>query len=367
MPSWVFSPSLGYPPLDLLPDTNTTQVQQWIQEVKNSGVSIPDLQVSQPGGCSANPTLVTNTSRCWWTCGGCTRSTDIVSCPDKFTWGLSYDDGPSPWTSSLLNYLNANNLNTTFFIVGSRAISRPDILQAEYMSGHQLSVHTWSHPYLTTLTTEQVIAELGWTKKAIKDITGVTPNTWRPPYGDVDDRVRAIAQAMGLTTIIWTLYNGQQFDTDDWHIDAGYPVDQVIDNFETILDEASSMDTGFIVLEHDLWQQTVDVAVGYILPNALARKEFSLKSIIYCLHKPLEDAYIETNNNVTNPTSFGATTLTPGQTGALTVVSGGSSSTSMSKGGSGSHGFVNTQVNLGGLLGSLVMVVAGVFGGAILL
>ena len=54
--------------------------------------------------------------------------------------------------------------------------------------------------------------------------------------------------------------------SDDWHIDAGYPVDQVIDNFETILDEASSMDTGFIVLEHDLWQQTVDVAVGYILP-----------------------------------------------------------------------------------------------------
>lgn len=39
------------------------------------------------------------------------------------------------------------------------------------------SVHTWSHPYLTTLTNEQIVAELGWTAKAIKEITGVTPNT----------------------------------------------------------------------------------------------------------------------------------------------------------------------------------------------
>jgi peptidoglycan/xylan/chitin deacetylase (PgdA/CDA1 family) len=40
------------------------------------------------------------------------------------------------------------------------------------MLGHQLSVHTWSHPSLTTLTNEQVIAELGWTAKIIKDVTG---------------------------------------------------------------------------------------------------------------------------------------------------------------------------------------------------
>jgi peptidoglycan/xylan/chitin deacetylase (PgdA/CDA1 family) len=40
------------------------------------------------------------------------------------------------------------------------------------MLGHQLSVHTWSHPSLTTLTTEQVIAELGWTAKIIKAVTG---------------------------------------------------------------------------------------------------------------------------------------------------------------------------------------------------
>ena len=57
---------------------------------------------------------------------------------------------------------------------------------------------------MTTLTTEEAIAELGWTKKIIKDVLGVTPNYWRPPYGDIDDRIRAISQAMDLTPIMWT-------------------------------------------------------------------------------------------------------------------------------------------------------------------
>jgi peptidoglycan/xylan/chitin deacetylase (PgdA/CDA1 family) len=132
------------------------------------------------------------------------RETDITECPDKMTWGLSYDDGPSPYTPLLLDYLDEKNITSTFFLVGSRVISRPQMVQSEYMAGHQLSVHTWSHPYLTKLTNEQIVAELGWTKKVIHDVTGVTPNTFRPPYGDIDDRVRAIAAQMGLTPIIWS-------------------------------------------------------------------------------------------------------------------------------------------------------------------
>lgn len=60
------------------------------------------------------------------------------------------------------------------------------------MSGHQIAVHTWSHPYLTTLTNEQIIAELGWTKKIMRDVTGVTPNMMRPPFGDIEYVLKTI-------------------------------------------------------------------------------------------------------------------------------------------------------------------------------
>jgi peptidoglycan/xylan/chitin deacetylase (PgdA/CDA1 family) len=102
------------------------------------------------------------------------------------TWGLTYDDGPAFYTPNLLQYLNSQNLRATFFTIGSRVISNPYTLQEEYMGGNQIGVHTWSHPSLTTLTTDQIIAELGWARKAIKDVIGVTPNTMRPPYGDIE-------------------------------------------------------------------------------------------------------------------------------------------------------------------------------------
>ncbi|EUC58250.1 polysaccharide deacetylase from carbohydrate esterase family CE10 protein, putative [Rhizoctonia solani AG-3 Rhs1AP] len=328
-----------YPALDQIPPINSPEVQQWIKDVQNSGVAIPGFAATQTGGCSdpANAAAVANASAsgtCWWTCGGCTRDTDITTCPDPKTWGMSFDDGPSPYTPNLLQYLDQQNLKSTFFIVGSRAISRPEMVQTEYMGGHQLSVHTWSHPSLTTLTNEQIIAELGWTKKAMKDITGVTPNTMRPPYGDIDDRVRAICKAMGLTPIIWTSAGGSDFDTNDWHIPSGLSSETVLSSFETILSKANSLNTGFIVLSHDLYQQTVDIATGYIVPDALARG-FQLKNIISCLKKPLSEAYIETSSNTTSPASTG--TLAVGSSGAA------ASSTATPNQGSSSSGSTTSK------------------------
>lgn len=76
----------------------------------------------------------------------------------------------------------------------------------------------------------------------------------------------------------------------------------MLENWEHILGNATTRDTGFIALEHDLFQQSVEVATGYILPDALAHNPpFNIQPVVACLNKPLTDAYIETNNNKTNP------------------------------------------------------------------
>lgn len=88
-------------------------------------------------------------------------------------------------------------------------------------------------------------------------------------------------------SLLHLLTLGSRAHSEDWHIPAGYPVQGVINNFESILDSASSMNSGFIVLacantqscvqlhaahisnfvlRHDLYVQTVEVAVGYVLP-----------------------------------------------------------------------------------------------------
>lgn len=131
-----------YPALDRIPPLDSAVVKEWMAKIDWSNA--PSSSPTGLGGCSnaSNFDAVANSGKddnCWWTCGGCTRPTDIVSCPDKATWGASFDDGPSPDTPTLLNYLNQQKLKTTFFVVGSRVLSRPAMLQYEYQTGHQIS------------------------------------------------------------------------------------------------------------------------------------------------------------------------------------------------------------------------------------
>ena len=58
---------------------------------------------------------------------------------------------------------------------------------------------------MTTKTNLEVVGELGWTMELIHNSTGGrVPKYWRPPYGDSDMRVRAIAkEVFGLITVMW--------------------------------------------------------------------------------------------------------------------------------------------------------------------
>lgn len=129
-------------------------------------------------------------------------------------WGLNYDDGPfnlageealDKWAEpELYNFLaKTNDQKASLFYIGSNVATYPEAAKRALNNGHVLCVHTWSHPQMTTQSNEKVVAELYWTLRAIKEATGITTKCWRPPYGDVDDRVRAIAHQMGLQTILW--------------------------------------------------------------------------------------------------------------------------------------------------------------------
>ncbi|KAF9914449.1 chitin deacetylase [Lobosporangium transversale] len=267
----------AYPALDCTPFIQDPQVQAWLKLVDFS--KVPVFPPSKNGVCPTDLTTIPK-DQCWWTCQKCEAPGDITSCPKTGTWGLTYDDGPSPDSPRLYDNLLAHNQKATLFIVGSRAISFPNTLKRAYQEGHQIAIHTWSHPSMTSLTNEQIVAELKWTEKAIFDTIGATPLYWRPPYGDVDNRVRSIATQLGFKTSIWT----QGFDTDDWNIPGGTATSQsVVDTFKAWLTKIPTMSTGFIVLEHDLFAQEVDVSVNGILPIAYSTKGLVMQPIAQCL------------------------------------------------------------------------------------
>ncbi|KAG0004206.1 chitin deacetylase [Entomortierella chlamydospora] len=275
----------SYPALDCVPFVQDPQVQTWLKLVDFS--KTPVYSQSTDGACPTNLTSIPQ-DQCWWTCQKCDAPTDITSCPKSGAWGLTYDDGPSPDSPRLYDYLKAHNQKATLFIVGSRAISNPATLKRAYDEGHQIAIHTWSHHAMTSLSNEQIVAELKWTEKAIFDIIGVTPLYWRPPFGDVDNRVRNIATQLGYKTSIWT----QGFDTNDWNIPSGTATPQsVIDTFKSWLVKIPTMNTGFIVLEHDLYAQEVNVSITGILPAAFTTSGLTIQPIAQCLNdaKPYKE------------------------------------------------------------------------------
>jgi chitin deacetylase len=95
--------------------------------------------------------------------------------------------------------LDSVNQKTTFFEIGSQVVDNYLLAQREFSSGHQIADHTWSHPNLTSLTNEEVYAELLWTIYAIHAAIGQIPKYFRPPYGYINDNVRRVAAQLNLT------------------------------------------------------------------------------------------------------------------------------------------------------------------------
>lgn len=324
-----------YPTLDQVPPTDSDVVKAWLSKIDMS--KVPGTKPNGLNGCSnttVNADAVAKAgtdANCWWTCGGCTRSTDITTCPSKGTFGASFDDGPSEYTPNVLKYLDENKLKATFFIVGSRAVSLPDTLRAEYMAGHQLCLHTWSHPSLTTLTNEQIVAEFAWSMKAFKDVLGMEPNCARPPYSDVDDRVRYILNAMGLKIILWTRTSTTDFDTNDWRVvDGSATVAASISTFQKLLTLQSSLPTGFIALTHDLFSQTVALSLNHFLPAAQKIPGLKIQSIADCLGQPLSASYFETAGTSSATTSAGNSSVVAGGTAKTGTIATATVSTNTS-------------------------------------
>ncbi|KAF9912142.1 chitin deacetylase [Linnemannia zychae] len=256
-----------YPPKDQIPDVNHPQVKAWVKEIDWS--KVPNIPVAKglddsPRFPKCPPKDQVNPSHCWWSCDACLLPTDVVSCPTVGNWGLTYDDGPSVASREIVRHLDDHGLSATFFIVGSRVVDYPDILREEVASGHHIGMHTWSHGGLTTLTNEQIVAEIKWTEKIIRDVTGLTMKYVRPPYGDCDNRVREILRQMGYTTVIWS----QGWDTNDWRLPLNLiKAPEIISTFKNALENVAlvkSQKTGAlagpITLEHDLSLETVDLS-----------------------------------------------------------------------------------------------------------
>ncbi|MGD0166694.1 MAG: polysaccharide deacetylase family protein [Gaiellaceae bacterium] len=111
---------------------------------------------------------------------------------------LSFDDGPSEWTPSILDLLAEHSARATFFVLGSSIDGRERTLEQALEEGHELGLHGWTHRRLTELSAAEIENEMIETQAAIERATGVVTQVWRAPYLEADERVRRVLAGSGL-------------------------------------------------------------------------------------------------------------------------------------------------------------------------
>lgn len=207
---------------------------------------IPDIPPSvmiddtptYPGGLDPMSDFVCSTTP------KCNSNPDVWWDAPAGIWATSFDDGPLPVRSSLVmtclklstllvqasdrlfEFLDENEEHATHFFIGVHIREYPErfltafetlggmhivypkglsIIYTHEILVDDIAVHTWTHPHMTTLSNLEILGELGWTMEIIHNSTGgLVPAYWRPPFGDSDNRVNAIAkEVFGLTTVIW--------------------------------------------------------------------------------------------------------------------------------------------------------------------
>lgn len=164
------------------------------------------------------------------------------------TWGTELTD-------EILAILERNGVETTFFLAGYWIEKHPDYVVKIHEAGHEIGTHSYAHPHMNSLSKEQILADLQKNHDMLKELTGVDPTLFRPPFGEYSNKVIEAASSLGYHTIQWSI------DSLDWKdVSSDFMVRRVLSNLQP----------GEIVLFHNAGTHTPK-AIETLLPELKSR------------------------------------------------------------------------------------------------
>lgn len=124
---------------------------------------------------------------------------------------LTFDDGPTrTWTRKVLQVLQANHVRATFFVIGTHASQRPEILKQEVDAKMEIGSHGYEHRILRNKSAEAVTQEIQQNEALLTSLGVPKPTLYRLPAGTSDSTALKVMGEMGYKVIGWSI------DTRDW-------------------------------------------------------------------------------------------------------------------------------------------------------
>jgi peptidoglycan/xylan/chitin deacetylase (PgdA/CDA1 family) len=135
------------------------------------------------------------------------KSYDLVptdkSLPSKVVL-LTFDDGPTKRSQSIMDILAKYNIKTIFFINGIHDKEVKGVIASEFKAGHSIGNHTWSHQNLSKIKYDKAVQEIDSNSKLIKAITGADPTFFRSPFGVSTKQTRDYVAKAGMLAMNWS-------------------------------------------------------------------------------------------------------------------------------------------------------------------
>lgn len=198
-------------------------------------------------GIMATGTIYIGLSKCKFdSFGKFLSKTDSKIDPGKPAIALTFDDGPGPRTAELLEALEEYNAHATFFMLGNKIPSYPDVIKKMEEIGCELGNHSYDHANLTKISADQIASQINQTNSNLQNIVGSGATVMRPPYGAINSTVKSTA---GMPLILWNI------DTLDW---------KTRNTKSTIDAVMGQVKDGDIILMHDIHTETIDAALQLI-------------------------------------------------------------------------------------------------------
>jgi peptidoglycan/xylan/chitin deacetylase (PgdA/CDA1 family) len=116
---------------------------------------------------------------------------------------------PDEYDETVVEILLREKVPATLFLSGRWVEKNRE--KAKYLASRpqfEIANHSFYHPHMMEKTDERVKRELVRTQAIIEKTAGKRPRYFRPPYGEVDERVAKLAAEEGLVTIQYDLASG---------------------------------------------------------------------------------------------------------------------------------------------------------------
>ena len=132
---------------------------------------------------------------------------------------LTFDDGPSRYTSRVLDILDKYGVKATFFVT-NQFPAYQYMIGETYRRGHTIALHTYTHNYATVYASEDAYYhDLSMINDICVRQTGVAPNIVRFPGGTSNTVSKRYCKGIMSTLANSISYHGYYYC--DWNVSSG--------------------------------------------------------------------------------------------------------------------------------------------------